>query len=397
MPIPKLLPAALAAAGLLALFLGSGRERAVPATPSPLLAESNLALRQGNRLMNPETGQPEVYVRVLDKEGRISPPVRQDMVVKTDEEWRAQLTPEQFRILRAKGTERPFCGGLLDNKDEGFYLCGGCSLPLFETGAKFDSGTGWPSFFQPVAEENILEAADFSHGMNRVEVVCARCESHLGHVFEDGPRPTGMRFCINGESMDFVSYEDAASRGEEATPADVREAVLAGGCFWCVEAVFRELDGVVRVESGYSGGTPETANYQMVSRGTTRHAEAVRIFYDADRVNFEDLLRVHFATHDPTTLNRQGADVGPQYRSAIFPADDEQRRIAEAFIADLGDAGVFGDPIVTTIEPLEAFFRAEEYHQNFVCRNPRQGYVRAVALPKVEKLRKSLSAEKAGN
>jgi peptide-methionine (S)-S-oxide reductase len=165
-------------------------------------------------------------------------------------------------------------------------------------------------------------------------------------------------------------------------------AVFAGGCFWCVEAVFEELDGVFDAISGYTGGTKETANYEAVCSGDTGHAEAVQILYDPSRIDYRKLLEVHFATHDPTTLNRQGNDVGPQYRSAIFYANDEEKRIAENYIAELARARVYDRPIVTTLEPLRAFYPAETYHQNYVCANPSAGYVRAVALPKVDKVRK---------
>jgi peptide-methionine (S)-S-oxide reductase len=164
-------------------------------------------------------------------------------------------------------------------------------------------------------------------------------------------------------------------------------AVFAGGCFWCVEAVFEELDGVLDAVSGYAGGASETAHYEAVCTGTTGHAEAVQIIYDPARIDYSRLLEVHFATHDPTTLDRQGNDVGSQYRSAVFYANDEEKRIAQDYIADLTRSGVFGRPIVTTLEPLRAFYPAEAYHQSYVCLNPRQGYVRAVALPKVDKVR----------
>ena len=165
-------------------------------------------------------------------------------------------------------------------------------------------------------------------------------------------------------------------------------AVFAGGCFWCVEAVFEELDGVIDAVSGYAGGTKETANYEAVCSGTTGHAEAVQITYDPARITYRKLLEVHFATHDPTTLNRQGNDVGPQYRSTVFYANDEEKRVAQEFIAELTKGHAFAKPIVTTLEPLGEFYPAETYHQSYVCMNPLQGYVRAVALPKVEKVRK---------
>jgi peptide-methionine (S)-S-oxide reductase len=168
-------------------------------------------------------------------------------------------------------------------------------------------------------------------------------------------------------------------------------AVLAGGCFWCVEAVYLQLDGVKTVVSGYAGGTADTANYRTVCGGGTNHAEAVQITYDPSRITFGQILKVFFwIAHDPTQLDRQGNDRGRQYRSAIFYADDRQREVAAAYIRQLDRAGVFPDPIVTTLEPLEAFYEAESYHQNYAARNPAQPYVAAVAAPKVEKLREKL-------
>lgn len=164
-------------------------------------------------------------------------------------------------------------------------------------------------------------------------------------------------------------------------------AVLAGGCFWCTEAVFQPLEGVTAVVSGYIGGSAESANYEAVCSGTTGHAEAIRLTFDPGVVSFGQLLRVFFAVaHDPTQLNRQGNDRGTQYRSAIFPVDAEQRAVAEAYITQLNAAKVFGAPIVTTLEDGGTFYPAETYHQNYAARNPHQPYVAAVAAPKVDKL-----------
>lgn len=166
-------------------------------------------------------------------------------------------------------------------------------------------------------------------------------------------------------------------------------AVLAGGCFWCTEAVYRQLDGVLAVTPGYAGGTRETADYQTVSTGRTKHAEAIRITYDPARLTYGQLLKVFFSVaHDPTQRNRQGNDVGPQYRSALFPADADQGRVAEAYLKQLADAGAFTGPIATTIEPDAEFFEAETYHHDYASRNPTQGYIMTVSMPKVRKLEK---------
>lgn len=331
-----------------------------------------------------QTSADPVPLRVFNAQGELVGPIVLPRVVLTDAQWKARLSEDQYRILRNAGTEAAFCGTLLDNKEQGVYTCAGCALPLFSSDAKFQSGTGWPSFFKPVAPENITEIRDVSHGMTRVEILCARCGGHLGHVFPDGPEPTGQRFCLNSESLNFTQSDDLASLSE------VAHAVFAGGCFWCVEAVFEQLKGVIEAESGYTGGDGPTT-YQQVSAGDTGHAEAVRITYNPRLISYEDLLKVHFATHDPTTLNRQGADVGTQYRSALFYRNDQEKALAEAFLEDLADQNVFSSPIVTTLEPLTKFHAAEPYHQNYVCNNPGSGYVQGVALPKVEKVRKKFA------
>ncbi len=370
---------------LVAIAILVGTQLFVSLTQQPqVLAAEELS---GMKL---KSKSPNVYVRVFTAEGKLSDPVVMPKVVKTDDEWKRILTPEQFRILRSAGTEAAFCGGLLNNKEAGVYTCAACGLPLFASGAKFESGTGWPSFFAPVATENILEKVDLSHNMVRTEIDCARCESHLGHLFPDGPAPTGLRYCLNSESLKFVAEPDIAKHAENVPALKTNAIVLAGGCFWCVEGVFEEIDGVVDVESGYSGGEAKTANYKAVCTGETGHAEAVRIVYDPARVTLEQLLDVHFATHDPTTLNRQGNDVGTQYRSAYFYRDDAEKKEVETYLAKLSESHKFADPIVTTLEPLKEFYPAEYYHQNFVCRNPMQGYVRAIAQPKVTKIRSAL-------
>jgi peptide-methionine (S)-S-oxide reductase len=182
---------------------------------------------------------------------------------------------------------------------------------------------------------------------------------------------------------------------KDAKSGDTRTAVFAGGCFWCVEAVFEQLAGVKDAVSGYAGGTKDTANYEAVCTGKTAHAEAVRITYDPSKISYGELLRVFFATHDPTTKDRQGPDFGPQYRSAVFYQDQEQKKVAEDYIKQLNESKVFPKPVVTTLEPLKAggFYVAEKYHQDYAVCNPQNPYIRANALPKVKKVREKFGAQ----
>ena len=289
-----------------------------------------------------------------------------------------------------------FCGNLLDNKKHGTYACIVCGLPLFSSEHKFNSGTGWPSFYAPVDPAHVAERSDTSHGMVRQEINCARCGAHLGHVFDDGPRPTGLRYCLNSASLRFYDKgslpADAftkdptgLARGEAAAgaaPTSAKEqpvkdtleaAYFAGGCFWGIEHWFSVCPGVKDAVSGYMGGKTDSPTYRQVCEHATGHAEVVKVEFDPSKVTYRQLLEGFFMMHDPTQLNRQGPDVGDQYRTAIFCTSPEQAKAAREYIAELADAKAFGNkPIVTqVVEPAPRFWAAEEYHQDYVDRTGR--------------------------
>lgn len=281
----------------------------------------------------------------------------------------ADLDPDEARVILDQGTEPAFCGDLLDNHRDGVYVCRLCGLPLFASDVKFDSGTGWPSFFQPVDPDHVHTRTDRSIGMARTEILCARCGAHLGHVFDDGPRPTGLRFCLNSVSLDFVGADEETPA--RSRPITLETAYFAGGCFWGVEDHFQNTPGVIDAVSGYQGGRVPNPTYKQVCYDDTGHAETVRVVYDPARITYRELLVRFFSMHNPTQLNRQGPDVGDQYRSVIFFANDDQRQEAEAYLAALRESGRFSRPIVTRVEAASPFYEAEEYHQDYNLKHGR--------------------------
>ena len=270
------------------------------------------------------------------------------------------LTEQEACVIRQKGTERAFAGEFTDHKEPGTYICRQCNAALYRSKDKFSSHCGWPSFDDEI--DGAVTRVPDADG-RRTEIVCTHCDGHLGHVFL-GERMTdkNTRHCVNSISLEFTAYEPRKR---------TERAIFAGGCFWGIEHYFRREEGVISTRSGYTGGSRDNPSYSEVCAGGTGHAEAVEVIFDPELTSFEKLARLFFEIHDPTQVNRQGPDIGDQYRSAVFYSGESQKQTIEKLMGLLTSKGF---EVATELIEAGEFWEAEPYHQDYYEKTGREPY-----------------------
>jgi len=267
----------------------------------------------------------------------------------------SELSPEEEKVIIHKGTEKPFSGKFYKHSDEGTYTCKRCGAPLYKSDSKFDSNCGWPGFDDEIS--GAIKKIPDSDGI-RTEIVCNNCDGHLGHIFfDEGFTEKNVRHCVNSISLNFIPANHDTS---------TQKAYFAGGCFWGVEYYFQKEYGVISTRVGYMGGKASNPSYEDVCNGNTGHAETVEVAYNPSQTNYEKLSRLFFEIHDPTQVNRQGPDIGEQYRSILYYSNDEEKKNAENLIKILEEKGY---KIATEVTPVSKFWEAEQYHQNYYKNN----------------------------
>ena len=271
-----------------------------------------------------------------------------------------KLTPEEDYVINQKGTEPPFTGKYFQHKEAGTYTCRKCDTPLYRSSDKFESNCGWPSFDDEVP--GAVNRTTDADGV-RIEITCSNCDGHLGHVFL-GERLTekNVRHCVNSLSIGF----EPSTQG-----AEVQVAYFVGGCFWGTEHLFQTKEGVLSTRVGYMGGEDDSPSYELVCSGQSGHAEALEVRFDTSQTSYEVLARFFFEIHDPTQINRQGPDIGEQYRSAVYYTDEDQKKTIEKLIELLKEKGY---PVVTKLEQVDTFWEAEVYHQKYYDKTGKQPY-----------------------
>lgn len=269
------------------------------------------------------------------------------------------LTDKEREVILNKGTEKPFSGEYNKFDKKGTFHCKQCDAPLYNSSSKFDSGCGWPSFDQEIP--SAVKRVPDKDG-RRTEIICNHCGAHLGHVFTgEGFTDKNTRHCVNSISLVF----------KEEKQQNREDAYFAGGCFWGVEALIEKLYGVISAESGYMGGSIKNPTYEIVSSGKSGHIESVHVVFDPKKISYEQLAKYFFEIHDPTQTDRQGPDIGQQYRSEIFYVDQTQKQIAEKLIRTLQ---LKGYDVTTVLSKAETFYPAESYHQDYYKKNGKTPY-----------------------